>query len=292
MTITSATAGALISYTTNGTTPSATGGTASPVTVTVGAAETIQAIAYKSGMTNSAVATAAYTMAAAVATPTFSPVAGAIPAGTTVTITSATAGALISYTTNGTTPSATGGTASPVTVTVSAAETIEASAYKSGMSNSAVATAAYTLAANVYAHVRPITINHTKVPNTDQTNFPILVSGVYPFLANTANGGQVQNASGYDIIFTADYAGTTQLDHEIESYDPTTGTINVWVRIPTLSHTCDTIIYAAYGNAAITTSQENRTGVWTATTAQSSISRASAETIAAALPIPPPTKTL
>jgi len=149
VTISSATAGALISYTTNGTTPSATGGTASPVTVTVGAAETIEAIAYESGMSNSAVATAAYTLAAAVATPTFSPVAGAIPAGTTVTITSATAGALISYTTNGTTPSATGGTASPVTVTVGAAETINAIAYKSGMSNSAVATAAYTMAAAV-----------------------------------------------------------------------------------------------------------------------------------------------
>jgi hypothetical protein len=262
VTITSATAGALISYTTNGTTPSATGGAASPVTVTVGAAETIEAIAYESGMSNSAVATAAYTLAAAVATPTFSPVAEAIPAGTTVTITSATAGALISYTTNGTTPSATGGTASPVTVTVGAAETIEAIAYESGMSNSAVASAAYTLAANVYAHVRPITIDHTKVPNTDQTNFPILISGVYPFLATTANGGQVQNASGYDIIFTVDYAGTTKLDHEIESYDPATGTINMWVRLPALSHTCDTIIYIAYGNAAVTTSQENKTSVW------------------------------
>src|SRR5208283_4211087 len=109
---------------------------------------------------------------------------------------------------------------------------------------------------------RPITIDHTKVPNTDRTNFPVLISGVYPFLATAANGGQVQNANGYDIIFTADYAGTTQLDHEIESYDPATGTINMWVRLPVLSHTCDTVIYVAYGNAAVTTSQENINEVW------------------------------
>jgi hypothetical protein len=116
--------------------------------VTVNAAETIEAIAYESGMTNSAVASAAYTIAPAVATPTFSPAAGAIPAGTQVTISSTTAGALISYATNGTTPSASGGTQSPVAVTVNAAETIEAIAYQSGMTNSAVATAAYTIAQN------------------------------------------------------------------------------------------------------------------------------------------------
>jgi RHS repeat-associated protein len=120
----------------------------------------------------------------------------------------------------------------------------------------------FTVAPYVYAHRRPITIDHTKVPNTDQANFPVLISGVYSFLATTGNGGQVQNANGYDIIFTSDFAGTTKLDHEIDSYDPLTGTINMWVRLPALSHTCDTVIYVVYGNAAVATSQENRTGVW------------------------------
>jgi hypothetical protein len=61
--IASTTPGALISYTTNGSTPAATGGTASPVTVTVNAAETINAIAYENGYSASAVAAAAYTIA-------------------------------------------------------------------------------------------------------------------------------------------------------------------------------------------------------------------------------------
>src|SRR6185437_4627639 len=100
-------------------------------------------------------------------------------------------------------------------------------------------------------------------PNTDQTDFPVLISGNYSFLATTAHGGKVQNANGYDIIFTSDAAGTTPLDFEIDSYNATTGTAAFWVRIPTLSHTADTVIYMWYGNSSITTSQENKAGVWT-----------------------------
>ena len=52
------------------------------------------------------------------------------------------------------------------------------------------------------------------------------------------------------------------MDHEIDSYDPTTGTAAFWVRIPTLSHTTNTAIYMWYGDSAITASQENKAGVW------------------------------
>jgi hypothetical protein len=72
----------------------------------------------------------------------------------------------------------------------------------------------------------------------------------------------VQSANGYDIIFTSDAAGAVKLDHEIESYNPSTGQFIAWVRIATLSHTADTTIYLFYGNSNVTTSQENRTGVW------------------------------
>jgi RHS repeat-associated protein len=114
----------------------------------------------------------------------------------------------------------------------------------------------------VFSFESSITIDHTKVPNTDQVNFPVLISGAFNYLATTANGGQVQNASGYDIVFTADIAGTNRLDHEIESYDPVTGTINFWVRIPLLSHSTDTVIFLQYGSNVVITSQENRAGVW------------------------------
>ena len=48
---------------------------------------------------------------------------------------------------------------------------------------------------NGYSYRRAITISHTKVPTTDQTDFPVLVSGTFSYLATTANGGNVTNSS-------------------------------------------------------------------------------------------------
>ena len=77
-----------------------------------------------------------------VETPTFSPVAGEVVTGTTVTISTATSGATIYYTTDNSEPttSSTQGTA----VTIDAAKTIKAIAVKEGYKNSAVAIATYT----------------------------------------------------------------------------------------------------------------------------------------------------
>jgi hypothetical protein len=118
-----------------------------------------------------------------------------------------------------------------------------------------------TAVANGFTYTRAITIDHTRVPNTDQTNFPVLISGTYSYLATVAYGGKVQNANGYDIIFATDPQGIQRLDHEIDSYNAN-GTLAMWMRFPMLSHTADTVIYMFYGNSAITTSQENKTGVW------------------------------
>ena len=109
---------------------------------------------------------------------------------------------------------------------------------------------------------RAITIDHTKVPNTDQANFPVLISGTYSYLATTANGGNVTNANGYDILFTSDADGVNPIPFEQESYSPSTGAINYWVKVPTLSHTTDTVIYMFYGNSSISTDQSNKTAVW------------------------------
>lgn len=113
-----------------------------------------------------------------------------------------------------------------------------------------------------YGHFRSVTVDHTKVPNTDQTDFPLLFSGTFAYLATVANAGDVENANGFDIIFTSDAAGLTQLDHEIDSYNASTGAVNFWVRIPTLTTASDFVFYIHYGNSSISTSQENAAGVW------------------------------
>jgi hypothetical protein len=118
------------------------------------------------------------------------------------------------------------------------------------------------LPANTYSNARAITINHAAVSNTDQRDFPVLISGTYTDLANVANGGKVQNLQGYDIVFTSDAAGQILLDHEIDTYNSATGAINLWVRVPVLSHASDTTIYMWFGNSSATFSQENKPGVW------------------------------
>jgi hypothetical protein len=94
----------------------------------------------------------------------------------------------------------------------------------------------------------------------DSINFPVLFSGTYSYLATVANGGLVTNASGFDIIFTSDSGGSNLLNWEIETYAQTTGVVNFWIRVPTLSTSVDTVIYMFYGNSAISTFQGGAVG--------------------------------
>ncbi len=133
---------------------------------------------------------------------------------------------------------------------------------ESGNSNQASAMPSGGSSSNGYTYSRAITIDHTKVPNTDQSNFPVLISGAYPYLATVANGGSVTSTSGFDILFTSDAAGTSPLSYQRETYNPSTGAVNFWVKLPTVSHTSDTVFYMFYGNSAVTTDQSNRAAVW------------------------------
>lgn len=131
-----------------------------------------------------------------------------------------------------------------------------------------------------YGYYAEITVDHTKVSGTgDLTNFPILISGTYdgtgsePDFRTVANGGDIENVdttggnSGLlsvpaDLAFYNNTSRTIQYDHEIESYDATTGKLVAHVRIPTLDGDANTTFYVHYGDATVTTSQENITGVW------------------------------
>lgn len=151
VTITTGTSGAAIRYTTNGTTPTSSSGTLYSGPVAIAATTTLKAIAYKPGMTDSPVTSATYTITTAaqpVAAPTFSPAPGAYSGTQYVTISSATSGATIRYTTNGTTPTSSSGNLYSGPVTVDASMTLKAIAYKIGMADSAVTTGAYTITTN------------------------------------------------------------------------------------------------------------------------------------------------
>jgi RHS repeat-associated protein len=159
---------------------------------------------------------------------------------------------------------ATGLYTAPVTISVQQTVTITATslADTTQSASAAVSLSPAQCATNGYSYQRAIVIDHTKVPNTDQVNFPFLFNTTDSLLATTANGGHVTSSNGYDIIFTSDAAGQNILNFEMEQYNPATGQVVSWVGIPTLSHTTDTVLYMFYGNYSITTSQQNPTAVW------------------------------
>jgi len=144
-----ATASATIRYTTDGTTPNAASAIYS-TPITVSATTTIKAYAVKTGLTDSDVATAIYTInlppLEKVVAPTFSPATGTYASEQTVIVSCATASATIRYTTDGTTPNAASATYT-TPITVSATTTIKAYAVKTGLTDSDVSTSQYTISA-------------------------------------------------------------------------------------------------------------------------------------------------
>jgi K+-transporting ATPase c subunit len=154
ITLATATVGATIYYTTDGTPPSGSSTQYSDTNKpTITAATTITFIAVKEGMENSGIVTADFTISTGgsggddkVAKPTATPQAGAVAANTEITLATATDGATIYYTTNGNTPTTASTQYSDTNKpTITAATTIKAIAVKDGMDNSDVLEAAYTI---------------------------------------------------------------------------------------------------------------------------------------------------
>jgi hypothetical protein len=153
VTIICSTSGATIYFTTDGSPPTAASAVyTGPITVAGnGTNVTIKAMAAKPGLTDSPVASATYTIAysQAVATPTFTPAGGTYSSNQSVTISCATSGAVIYYTTDGTAPTiASRVYGSAILVSGSRSVTIKAMATKAGLPNSPVATATYAITAS------------------------------------------------------------------------------------------------------------------------------------------------
>jgi len=286
--LSTATAGASIRYTTDGVTvPTETAGIAySGAAIAVNATTTIKAIAYLSGMADSAVNSATYTInlpvqapapLVQVAAPIFSVAGGSYSAVQSVSLGSTTAGASIRYTTDGvTTPSETAGIAYTGTaIAINGTTTLQAIAYKNGMSDSAVTAATYIMnlssgssVVNLsggsgwygsgWGYKKAVGISHTQVSGTTNlANFPVLIS-----LASDTDLAAHAQSSGNDILFT-DSTGSNKLNHEIEAYNSATGQLTAWVQVPSVSPSTDTVIYMYFGNPSAS-NQQSKTAVWDA----------------------------
>ncbi len=186
--------------------------------------ETIEAIATASAHATSAVGSAAYAInLPAAATPTFSPSAGTYTSAQTVTITDSTPGTTIYYSTNGTTPTA-GSSVYSGPIAVSSTETIEAIATASDFSDSAAASATYTI-------------------NIPTNPVPVL-AGLSPALTNAGGGASTITITGSGFIATSvvnwgsaalatQYVSATQLTAQVPASDiGNTATTSITVQTP------------------------------------------------------------
>lgn len=133
-----------IYYTTNGSTPTTSSSVySSPISIT--ATTVVNAMAASSGLTNSSVSSATYTLNPA-ATPVMSPATESFSGTVSVTITDSTASPTIYYTTDDSTPT-TSSSVYTTPISISATTIIKAIATASGYAQSAVAKETYTLTA-------------------------------------------------------------------------------------------------------------------------------------------------
>ncbi|MET4083598.1 hypothetical protein ABIB40_003570 [Pedobacter sp. UYP30] len=117
---------------------------------------------------------------------------------------------------------------------------------------------------NGYAYKKTITLNTTNIIAGTQTNFPYLISITDPDLKQTTNGcdltggntsfGKVTSITGADIAFTT--TDGVALPYDIDKYDPATGSLLVWVKLPSVSNATNLAINMLFGKLAPGTNNE------------------------------------
>lgn len=201
------------------------------------------------------------TSGSAAGTPTFSPAAGTYTSVQSVTISDATPGAVIYYTTDGSTPSPSS-TKYTGAISVAQSEAIKAIATASGLSNSAVATATYTLnlpltqtpvisvATGTYTSVQTVKITDGTIgskiyyttdgstPTTSSTQYktPLSVSA-----SETLNAIAV--ATGYAPSTVASATYTINLTVDPPTFSPAAGTFTTIQKVTLADTTAGAAIY-------------------------------------------------
>jgi len=207
VTITTTTTGASIRYTTDGVSePTATTGTLYSSAIPITATTTIKAVAVSGTQVSSVVSATYFVTASSVSAPTFSPAAGTYTAAQNVTISSSTSGAYIIYTTDGTTPSWYNGSIYNGAIPVSATTTIKAFAYKSGLTDSSVSSATFTI--NIAAVETPTIYPATQTFTSS--------SGIYVYMWTNTSGASIRYttdgstpSSTYGTVYSGSFAVTS-----------------------------------------------------------------------------------
>lgn len=110
-----------------------------------------------------------------------------------------------------------------------------------------------------YQFVRAVTIDYTQFSiSGDLTNRDYTVTITANWLKTEANGGNIKNANGYDIVPFLESNLATALKFRRERYNGTTGEIVLSVKLPTIYYNQNTVFHIGYCNSAITTDQQDK----------------------------------
>ena len=200
--ITSPTPTAAIFYTTNGGTPTPSS-TRYATPILVNSSETIRAVAIEGGFTSSQIVAQSYVIvSASAAAPVIAPAAGTYPALQSISISDTTPGAVLYYTVDGTTPTASS-TKYTGPFTSQASETIEAIATATGYAPSAVVTASYTSIGSPSALAAPATALGTTNATLNAVAYTQGLAGSYYFQYGTSSAALTSSTAKVTLSATA-----------------------------------------------------------------------------------------
>jgi subtilase family serine protease len=176
------------------------------------------------------------------AIPIITPATGTYYTAQTVTISDATSGATIYYTTDGSQPT-TSSMKYTASFQVSATATIKAIATAPSHSTSATGTSVITIWLNpAWTYRSSVTVANPGGTTLTAYQVHVALGASFDFTKALPNGE--------DIRFTAN-DGTTALPFWIESWNPAGSSASLWVKVPSIPAT-GTSLYMYYGNSAAT----------------------------------------
>jgi hypothetical protein len=152
----------------------------------------------------------------AVAAPVFSPAAGTYATAQQVTLTDATAGAIIYYTTNGATPTASSARYTGA-ISVSATETIQAVAIVSGYAPSSIASATYTIGMPLFGCLSGSGscvdnfIGASGTPLPTYNSKWVLAGGTNSIYTTGSNSAQISGSASAVYYYSASTSDTSQI---------------------------------------------------------------------------------
>jgi Chitobiase/beta-hexosaminidase C-terminal domain/Bacterial Ig-like domain/PKD domain/RoxA-like, cytochrome c-like len=253
VTITTTTGGAAIRYTVDGSTPTSSSALYSgPVSIS-NSNTTLKAIATASGMQDSPVTYATYTLVAA--KPTANPVGGLKTAALNVSLASSTTGVSIYYTTDNSTPT-TSSTLYSGPINIASTTVLKAVAVRAGMATSAVMSETYTLqteaptaslASGTYNDVQSVTLQ----TNTSGASIYYTLDGSSPTTSSTLYTGPISITATTTLTAIASKSGIADSAELSAYYTLTVSTPTAYLAGGTYNDVQSTTLSSATSGATI-----------------------------------------